>query len=145
MINNTDFLVLIPHSPPMLLIDHVEMVSSNASKAKTIIHKNSPFFLADKGVPAWIGVEYMGQTAALIAAYQLQEGNVEPHIGLLLGTRKFVANTAWFLEGSNLLVSCNEIAVVGATLATFDCSIHDVDNDIELASARLSVFRKPRN
>jgi len=145
MINNTNFLAMIPHRPPMLLIDHVEEVSKNASSAKTIIHKDSPFFQAGKGVPAWIGVEYMGQTAALIAAYQLQEGSVEPHLGLLLGTRKFVANTAWFLENSELLISCKEVAVVGATLATFDCSIHDIEKDVELASARLSVYRKPRN
>ena len=145
MINNTNFLAMIPHRPPMLLIDYVEEVSQTASSAKTIIHKDSPFFQTEKGVPAWIGVEYMGQTAALIAAYQLQEGSVEPHLGLLLGTRKFVANTAWFLENSELLISCKEVAVVGATLATFDCSIHDIEKDVELASARLSVYRKPRN
>ena len=56
----------------------------------------STFFVKEKGVPAWIGIEYMGQTAALIAGYQQQRGLTGPHLGFLLGTRRYASRTEWF-------------------------------------------------
>src|SRR5690606_3578638 len=101
------------------------------------------FFIPGKGVPSWIGVEYMGQTAALIAGYQLQQGEVEPHLGLLLGTRKYTAGRPWFPVASCLTVTCNQVAVVGQNLATFQCEIHDRQTLELYASAKLSVYRRP--
>ncbi|MDC0363048.1 hypothetical protein OAN12_08410 [Halioglobus sp.] len=133
---------LIPHRSPMLLIETVKEVSLCASKASVTIGPQSPFFAIGKGVPAWIGIEYMGQTAALISGYQLQQGYADPHLGFLLGTRNFETQTAWFSEGSELDITCAEIAVVGSTLATFDCKISDVRESVVLARAQISVMRK---
>jgi predicted hotdog family 3-hydroxylacyl-ACP dehydratase len=136
---------LIPHREPMLLLNRVMELHDNFSHAQVIINNTSSFFVPDKGVPSWIGIEYMGQTAALIAGYQLKQGNVSPHIGLLLGTRKYQAFTPWFKAGSVLDISCKEIAVVGQELATFQCDIY-LNNKKEnslCATAKLSVFRKP--
>lgn len=134
---------LIPHREPMLLLSSVCELGDNFSTAEIIISKSSSFFMPGKGVPSWIGIEYMGQTAACIAGYQLQQGNVTPHLGLLLGTRKYEAFTAWFNEGDVLLVSCKEIAVVGEELATFQCEIRNKNGGVLYATAKLSVFRKP--
>jgi predicted hotdog family 3-hydroxylacyl-ACP dehydratase len=133
---------LIPHREPMLLLSSVYELGDNFSTAEIIISKSSSFFMPTKGVPSWIGIEYMGQTAALIAGYQLQQGTVTPHLGLLLGTRKYEAFTAWFNEGDVLLVSCKEIAVVGQELATFQCDIRNKNDGVLYATAKLSVFRK---
>lgn len=134
---------LIPHREPMLLLSSVCELGDNFSTAEIIISKSSSFFLQGKGVPSWIGIEYMGQTAACIAGYQLQQGTVTPHLGLLLGTRKYEAFTAWFNEGDVLLVSCKEIAVVGEELATFQCEIRNKNDGVLYSTAKLSVFRKP--
>lgn len=134
---------LIPHRSPMLLLSRLRKVSHNAAQALVDINADSSFFTIGKGVPSWIGVEYMGQTAALIAGYQLQQGIVESHVGLLLGTRKYQANTPWFAEGCSLIVSCTEAAVVGQSLATFQCEIHDHETHALYATAKLSVFRRP--
>jgi predicted hotdog family 3-hydroxylacyl-ACP dehydratase len=134
---------LIPHREPMLLLSSVCELGDNFSTAEIIISESSSFFAPGKGVPSWIGIEYMGQTAALIAGYQLQQGTVTPHLGLLLGTRKYEAFAAWFKEGDVLLVSCKEIAVVGQELATFQCDIRNKNNGVLYATAKLSVFRKP--
>ena len=134
---------LIPHRKPMLLLSSVVELGDNFSTAEIIISNFSSFFMQAKGVPSWIGIEYMGQTAALIAGYQLQQGTVTPHVGLLLGTRKYEAFTPWFNEGDVLLVSCKEIAVVGQELATFQCDIRSKSNGVLYATAKLSVFRKP--
>ena len=87
----------------------------------------------------------MGQTAALIAGYQLKHNLVEPHLGFLLGTRKYAAQQPYFSDNKKLFVRCQEKAVVGDGLATFDCSIRLLDDmDCLLAQANLSVFRKAK-
>lgn len=134
---------LIPHRPPMLLLHRLVSVSGTSSVAEIDITPDVPFFSAGKGVPGWIGIEYMGQTAALIAGYQLQQGMVEPHLGMLLGTRKYTAHKPWFLPGVILQVSCQEVAVVGQELATFACEIRDKLSGQIDAEARLSVYRRP--
>ena len=138
---------LIPHRPPMLLINKIQSLNENGSQALVTIDRQSPFFQQSKakelGVPSWIGLEYMGQTAALIAGYQLKQGLTKPHLGFLLGSRNYSVQQAYFKEGSELLVSCKEAALVGDSLATFDCTIQDNITQKELAKASLSVFRKP--
>lgn len=135
-----DFL---PHRKPMLLVDELLDVSMSASKTRITISEKASFYQAGRGVPSWIGVEYMGQSAACIAGYQLKEGLVDPHIGLLLGTRKYQAMTAWFKPQQVLEVSCEENSTVGGELANFNCKISDAATQEILASAKLSVFRRP--
>ncbi len=136
-------LPLLPHRPPMLLIDTLVDVSPQHARARVHIGEQSAFFEAGRGVGAWIGIEYMGQTCALIAGHQKQLGQVEPHLGLLLGTRKYRCSQDYFPPGATLLVSAEELAVVGDQLANFTCRIVDEARDIEVATARLSVLRKP--
>lgn len=140
---DSELFELIPHRPPMLLINEVKDLNQTASSALVEINQQTPFFEALLGVPSWIGLEYMGQTAALIAGYQLREGLSKPHLGFLLGARHYKTEQEYFPEGSRLLVSCHEAALVGESLATFDCTISDEANQQKIASASLSVFRKP--
>lgn len=140
---DTGIYSLIPHREPMLLIDRIIDLGDQFSKAEITITQDSSFFEKGKGVPAWIGIEYMGQTAALIAGHQLQQGTVAPHLGLLLGTRKYEAKVAWFREGDILRVHCSEIAVVGNQLANFLCEIYRQSDQVLCATAKLAVFRKP--
>ncbi|MCW8108911.1 hypothetical protein OPS25_10445 [Alteromonas ponticola] len=139
---------LIPHRPPMLLINRVLTVNASSSSALVTIDRETSFYEAEKGVPAWVGLEYMGQTAALIAGHQLQQGLVAPHLGFLLGTRSFNAECDYF-EAGTIKVSCNEKAVVGDGLATFECKIEIYTEEAQqaacLATAALSVFRRPLN
>lgn len=137
---------LIPHRPPMLLINTVLSVDETSSSSIVIVDEVSPFFEDGKGVPTWIGLEYMGQTAALIAGHQLELGRVTPHLGFLLGTRAYKTTHNYFTPGT-YKVRCEEKAVVGDGLATFACFIENEPqdgSDIQcLATASLSVFRRP--
>lgn len=126
----------------MLLIDRLVSVSQNSAEALVEITMASPFII-DQKVPAWIGLEYMGQTAALIAGFQQREGSCEPHLGFLLGSRSFITKVAAFELGQILLVRAQEAAVVGKSLATFKCTIEDRKTQAVFAEAMLSVFRKP--
>lgn len=144
-----EILELIPHRPPMLLINKIQLLTETDSQALVIINQHAPFYQQSTeqvnvgGVPSWIGLEYMGQTAALIAGYQLREGLCKPHLGFLLGSRNYSAQQAYFNEGLELLVTCKQAALVGDSLATFDCTIENNNNNQRLAKANLSVFRKP--
>ena len=149
----TEIYDLIPHRPPMLLINKIVSLTQNSSKSIVIINEKTPYYqndnLQDKagdkiaGVPSWIGLEYMGQTAALIAGFQLREGLAKPHLGFLLGCRNYTVSKSVFRSDSELLVSCEEAALVGDSLATFNCNIRDKENNDELANGSLSVLRKP--
>ena len=140
-----EILELIPHRPPMLLINRIASLAKTRSSAIVNIDHESPFYEAGLGVPSWIGLEYMGQTAALIAGFQLREGICQPHLGFIMASRAYKASLDYFTQGAQLLVSCEEVAVVGDTLATFKCSIVDNNTQQQLAEANLSVFRKPIN
>jgi len=143
MLVDEKILEYIPHRSPMLLINHIVNVEKTESKATVVISKESSFFNSKKDyVPSWVGLEYMGQTAALIAGYQLEQGMTEPHLGFLLGTRNYSVTTSGFEAGVILEVVCKEKAVVGDGLATFDCSIFIQGQDAAVAKAGLTVFRR---
>ena len=134
----------LPHRPPMLLVNNIIEVSNTHAIARVLVDQEAPFF-TKQGVPASIGIEYMGQTAALIAGYQLEQGTTEPHLGFLLGTRAYSTELAYFPADSTLRVECREKALVGDSLATFDCIIAFEEEVESIAKASLSVFRKPTN
>jgi predicted hotdog family 3-hydroxylacyl-ACP dehydratase len=136
---------LLPHRPPMLLINEFVSVNERSAEAKVVIDCHTPFCESGLGVPAWIGLEYMGQTAALIAGFQLKMGLVEPHLGFLLGTRKYQTWSDYFAEDSCLRVRCQEKAFVGNSLATFECAVTYDNTSKLLASAILTVFRQPKS
>ena len=137
---------LIPHREPMLLINEVLDVGLSSSSSRVFISASTPFFKEGYGVNSWIGIEYMGQTAALIAGYRLKNGSLDPHLGFLLGTRSYKVYCAYFLPGSILKVTCKELSMVGEDFAKFECAIHAADPQLPegrlLAEANLSVYRK---
>ena len=136
-------LELIPHRPPMLLVNRILSLGKKASRAEVFIDEETPFYEKNLGVPASIGIEFMGQTAALIAGQQALNNPEEAKLGFLLGTRKYQSNVAYFKENSVLEVSCIEGAMVGETLASFNCEIRYKNSTEVIATASLSVLRKP--
>ncbi len=127
----------------MLLLNRVVAVAADSASALVTIDADSPFLLPPQGVPACIGLEYMGQTAALIAGYQQEQGLIPPHLGFLLGSRRYDAHVSHFNPGSNLLVEVAEGTVVDESLANFNCTIKYRACQTLLCEATLSVLRKP--
>lgn len=140
-----DLHALLPHRETMLLLDEVIAVSQQSASAKIEITEQSSFYQPDlQGVPASIALEYMGQTAALIAGYQQQLGLMANHLGFLLGSRRFSATVTSFPLGTSLRVNVEEGALVGDTLANFSCRVSDLASDTILCEATLSVLRQPQ-
>lgn len=134
---------LIPHRPPMLLIHEIVALSESHSSAKVLIEPSVPFFnSATRGVPTWIGLEYMGQTAALIGGFQAEHSKSPTKLGFLIGTRQLSLHSAQFDQGMTLIVTCEEKATVGDDLATFQCQIVADTSEFLLAEADLTVLRR---
>ncbi len=126
----------------MLLLSRAVLVADDESRAEVDIHQGSSFCQPGRGVPACIGIEYMGQTAALIAGRQLALGTLAPHTGLLLGSRRYRSEREYFSPGERLAIHCRAAATAAGGLASFQCEIRSADGEL-LADAVLSVLRKP--
>ena len=150
-----DLSKLLPHRPPMLLLSQVIHVSDESAMAMTSINARSLFFVSDKGIPSWVGLEFMGQTAALIAGYQQQQGQLPPHTGFLLGSRAYKSTQAWFPPEQHYVVHCQQDALLGEQLASFRCVIHECEDEppqdtteltgTAVASALLTVYRQAQS
>ena len=135
---------LLPHRPPMVLIDEVESFDAEARRltAKVKISAEQVFFFrGERGVPNWVAIEYMAQaSAALVGCWDRHQGvPVQP--GLLLGTRKLELRLERFAEGEVYHVTAAE-AFNGGDAAAFECSITD-DKGVEVATANLNAYRPP--
>jgi predicted hotdog family 3-hydroxylacyl-ACP dehydratase len=129
--------VLLPHGPPMILLDEVLSSDETSLSAALTIRENS-LFLEARGVPAHIGIEYMAQACGAYAGLKALERGEPVRIGLLLGTRGYEARVRWFHVADYLVVSVSETYRDGH-MGAFDCRI---DRQRELvATAQLNVYQ----
>jgi hypothetical protein len=65
-----------------------------------------------------------------------ERGRNPPRLGFLLGTRRYLATRAWFVDGERLVVS-SELAWRDEEIGVFDCLIRSGDDVV--AQAQLIV------
>ena len=58
---------LLPHAPPMVLLDRVLEWDDESILAELTIGPSTPFLDVGRGVPAHVGLEWMAQTCGLFA------------------------------------------------------------------------------
>ena len=128
---------LVPHSGSMSLLTRVTAYGEQWLEAEVEIHSDS-MFVEEKGVPAWIGVEYLAQAIAAYAGLQQRQQSKTPKLGFLLGTRRYQCNTDWFAIGQTLSirVECEMQAENG--LHVFTCQL---TGEQATASANLNVYQ----
>lgn len=137
---------LLPHRPPMVLIDEVESFDPEAKvlTAKVTITPEQIFYFGeDEGVPNWVAIEYMAQTsAALAGCYDRHVAPDRPaRPGLLLGTRKLDLRLARFEAGRTYHVTASN-AFWDADAAAFECTVRDETGTV-VATATLNAYRPP--
>lgn len=74
---------LIPHRPPMILVDKLLAYSSQGACCELTISP-SHVFLQSEGVPAHVGMEFMAQTLAAMNGYQARVEGRPPDVGFCL-------------------------------------------------------------
>lgn len=135
-----DIREVVPHSGIMSLLDKVVDHSDQSLCAQVTIGENSLFAEA-RGVPAWVGIEYMAQTIAAYSGVIARSAGQPVSVGFLVGTRKYTCNQPFFPLGQTLRVSVHEELRGDNGLGVFRCNI---TSDTIDANASLSVFQ-PKN
>jgi predicted hotdog family 3-hydroxylacyl-ACP dehydratase len=130
---------LLPHRPPMVLLDQVVNHSDDAVTAALTIGPQTPFLEAGLGVPAHIGLEWMAQACGAFAGLEAQRANEPVRLGFLLGTRRYQAARAYFTEGERLEIGAKLVFREGG-MGVFDCKIIGAGG-ADLAIAQLTVYQ----
>ncbi len=130
----------VPHRGAMNLLDGVERCDDLAIVAHVCVPSQG-VFIADGGMPAWVGIEYMAQAVAAWSGARARGGGGSPRIGYLLGSRRYEAHVPAFEAGAALRVHAQCELTADNGLGLFDCRI--TQGERVLASGRLSVFEPP--
>ena len=128
----------IPHRGTMQLLDRVMEADEDGAVAEVDIAATSAFLRGGQ-VPAWIGIEYMAQTiSAWSGGRARRRGDGRPRIGLLLGSRRYLAHCQGFPIGATLRVQAHCELSGDNGLGLFDCRITLAG--AVLAEAKISVL-----
>jgi predicted hotdog family 3-hydroxylacyl-ACP dehydratase len=127
---------LLPHDPPMVLLDRAISFEDATLIAEVDVRADS-ILCQDDGVPGWVGIEYMAQAVAAHAGCQARLEDKPPSIGYLLGTRSYKCSLAAFPIGETLQVHIESL-YVEMGLGAFACRI---DMDETVASATINVYQ----
>jgi len=128
---------LVPHSGRMSLLSTVVEYGEGWLLAEIDITRES-MFADDRGVPAWVGLEYMAQAIAAYAGLQERINGGAPKIGFLLGSRSYSSNTEYFSLDRMFQVKVELEMVAENGLNVFNCQLEG--NEIR-GAAVVNVFQ----
>ncbi len=129
---------LIPHRPPMVLIDNIESVNLESSSLV------ASFTAKEQWRGNWFAIEYMAQTAAALAGAfdKVSDDGARGRPGLLLGTRRLELGIAEFVPGVHYFVKTVREYVDGDS-AAFACEIWEDGKESQSpkCTATLTAYR----
>ena len=132
---------LVPHGPEMTLIERLVEYSPQRSVATVTITAHSRF-LEERGVPAWVGIEYMAQAASAFGGIEQVQRGEAPSIGLLIGARYYRCVLDAFPFGITLDVLVTIAMRDAEDFAAYDCRLEVAGRGI--AECTLKAYR-PRD
>lgn len=134
-----DLVDLLPHKPPMVLLDSVVFHDAQATRCRVRIGPGSAFADEHGNVPIVVGLEYMAQTVAAHTGLCRRAAGEPIRLGFLLGSRKLQLQVPGFVCGQELEVRALDVWNDGE-FASFECAVVDVASGALLASGALNVF-----
>ena len=138
MLPDKNVLEVIPHKPPMALLTKILSSDSQRLTAEVRISSESLFFEPGKGVPTYIGLEYIAQAISAFNGIEIIEAGKSIQPGFLLGSRRVDIKTPFLPENTIVLVdvymSFNEGGMV-----VFDGALSL--NDETLLTAKVNAFQ----
>lgn len=93
---------MLPHKPPMVLVDRLISNDAHSAIVEATIKDDYPFTSGSIG--AWVGLELIAQSAAVLAKLTKQASADKASLGFLLGSRSFTAYIPEFTPGQKVLV-----------------------------------------
>lgn len=129
---------LVPHRPPLLLIDALQSVSAEACVALARVDPTAWYALSDGTMPAWFGLELMAQTAAAFNGHHARARGAGPALGFLLGTRDYRSSVSGFPAGAVLEVEARVHYAATFGQSAMTCEIRHLQTPV--AQATLKFF-----
>ncbi len=130
---------LLPHEPPMILINGLTSYGSDFVEA-FVDHSVPSLYTNESGrVPIWVGIEYMAQAMAAFGGLERREKGLNPQIGFLLGTRKYNAYTQYFEKDSRVLIKAVRTYHSEENIVQFRCTI--TCEDVLLAESNIKAIQ----
>ncbi|MBI5545540.1 MAG: 3-hydroxylacyl-ACP dehydratase, partial [Deltaproteobacteria bacterium] len=112
---------LLPHTPPMILIDEVLEYQFPHVRCRATIRPDS-VFVEDGKVPGLVCIEYMAQTIGAIVGLGARSKGQPIRIGFLLGTREMSVEVDHFEVGDELILDADHV-FGEEMLGSFKCSV----------------------
>jgi predicted hotdog family 3-hydroxylacyl-ACP dehydratase len=128
---------LLPHQPPMRLLDRVTSWRDGQLQAEVDVVPGAAFCQPGRGIPAWIGLEYLSQAAAACFGLMAGAGGTPPRPGMLVACRRFDTRLASFPEAVTLTVKAWATSPVSASLVRF---AGEILLDGPIATGEVSVY-----
>lgn len=131
---------LVLHQPPMLVLDRLLEIGDRFAVCDWRVSADNGFYIPGRGVPAYVGVEYMAQCVAVFGGARGRINGVPPRPGMLLGSRHYHAGVRFFEEGVTYRVESKELVRTDDGMASFECSV--LRGSEIIASGRLTVLER---
>ncbi len=133
---------IIPQKPPMKVIDRVISFENEIVHAQAEITAEHLFYDATiDGIPHWVAVEIMAQTAAVYGKLNLDDTSEEPKIAFLMSIRNYKTEVTKYDVGMVLDVYA-ECIMLDNGVSAFEAKI-EVDGQ-EMASIKINAYQ-PQN
>ena len=133
-----DLAALLPHKYPMLLLDRLITSDKDSIAVEITVRQDYPF--TGHIIGSWIGLEFMAQTAGVLAAINSSRSTEEPQLGFLLGTRRYTAQVPEFHPGQKLRVSVTIETPNGSKMMSAKGLIADEAGSL-LCEASLTLYQ----
>lgn len=128
------------HKPPMRLVEELVDSDENSVTAALLIRRESTFFdKALQGVPAWVGLEYMAQTAGVWVGMDDMRHQRPVELGFLVSARQYQALRPVFPLGERFVVTINKEFGEG-DIVVFSGYIH-AESGATYATANFTAYR----
>lgn len=131
---------VVPHAPPMVLLDRIVHYEGMVLVAEVTITPDSMFYRSELGgVPSWVGIEYMAQAISALSGLRAKERNQSVKLGFLLGTRKLLLPRNLLKCGALCQIHVKQLLWDDSGLANFECRI--LCGDEVCVEARVNVYQ----
>jgi predicted hotdog family 3-hydroxylacyl-ACP dehydratase len=128
---------VVPHRPPMLLLDEVVAWDSKRAECRVVLRDDSPFVEGGR-VASTLAIEYMAQCIAVFVGLEAYYRGEPIPLGYLVGAREISLPADGFRVGDVLSVEASPIWG-GETLGSFQCKIDRMGEVV--ARGALNVYR----
>jgi predicted hotdog family 3-hydroxylacyl-ACP dehydratase len=129
---------LVPHRGPMSLLDSIDDYGEDWLRASLTVRAGSTF-AGPAGVPGWVGIEYMAQTACALAGIEPVQRGARPSIGLLIGSRYYRCMLDVIPLGTRLEVFAKLVMRDTEDFAAYDCRLTSKSEAV--AECTLKAYR----